>query len=123
LKEKGANINNRGWANRTALHNAAFAESPVNIPMLLDWGLDINAQDDDGLTPLMYAVKFNATQPGIITNGKLPPLETVGLLLDKGANCLITNKEGKTAMDIAKEATGEAVIKLLESRCKHINNP
>lgn len=118
LKEKGANINEKGWANRSALHCAALTDSPKNISTLLDWGLDINAQDDEGLTPLMYAVKFNATQPGIITNGKLPPLETVDLLLDKGADCFITDKDGKTVIDIAKEATGTAVINLLETRCK-----
>ncbi|MCI0615549.1 ankyrin repeat domain-containing protein [bacterium] len=118
LKEKGANINERGWANRTAVHWAALAESPANIPALLDWGLDINAQDDDGMTPLMYAVQYNATQPGIRTTGKLPPLETVDLLLEKGADCSIKNKDGKTVHDLAKEATGSEVIKLIETRCK-----
>jgi ankyrin repeat protein len=121
LKEKGANINERGWNNRTALHLAALASTPVTIPGLLDWGLDINAQDDEGLTPLMYAVKFNATQPGIITTGKLPPLETVQILLEKGADCFITNKDGKTALGIAKDGNASALIELIETHCKSQN--
>src|SRR5436190_120684 len=55
LLEKGANPNIAGC---TLLHAAIFPRSqPEAVKLLLDYGADIEAEDDDGLRALHNAVK------------------------------------------------------------------
>ncbi len=61
--------------------------------MLLTAGADINAQDDEGKTPLMYAVK----EVGLWRD---TALESVGFLVSHGADITLRDKEGKTALDL-----------------------
>jgi ankyrin repeat protein len=67
--------------NRSLLHIAAQADRIVNIPYLLKHGLDIDAQDQQGATPLMLAVAYE--KPG-----------TVKALLKAGANAEIPDSDG-----------------------------
>ncbi len=71
------------------------------IISLLDHGANINAQDINGFTTLMYACFFG--------------FETiVTLLLSRGADVRITNNAGETALSIAQEKGHTEIIALLE---------
>jgi ankyrin repeat protein len=59
--------------------------------LLLEAGAQINAQDNEGMTPLMWAAKHN-TNPDVVST-----------LLKAGANGKLTSKEGKTAGAYADE--------------------
>ena len=89
---------------------------------------DVNAQRPDGMTPLMLAVASQTKDaptsgPGSveISDGKDGPRVrysesgyAVKALLDAGADMTLRNKEGKTALDLAKEIGNEEVLHLLE---------
>lgn len=72
--------------------------------------INVNVQDDKGLTPLMCAS----------ANGHLDIVEY--LIRERGANLNIKNNEGKTALDLAKENGHEEVAKfLIKFGAKHGN--
>jgi ankyrin repeat protein len=54
----------------------------------LDKGSDVNAKDEDGVTPLQYAAEGGYN-------------EIVELLIDKGANVNAKNDDGATPLDVA----------------------
>lgn len=71
--------------------------------------INVNAQDDNGLTPLMCATR----------NGHL---NVVQYLIKEGANPNIKNNEGKTALDLAEENRHEEVAEFLRrAGAKHGN--
>ena len=72
--------------------------------------INVNAQDDKGLTPLMCAS----------ANGHLDIVEY--LIREIGANPNIKNNEGKTALDLAEENRHEEVAEFLrKAGAKHGN--
>jgi ankyrin repeat protein len=71
---KGADIQAKDFLKTSALKAAAFGNDTETVRLLLDAGLDPNAADLPGLTPLMMAAGWNGN------------LEAVKLLLAKGAN-------------------------------------
>lgn len=80
----------RGW---TLLHLAADRYSVDAARVLLDHGLDVNAQDICGNTPLMRAV---------YRSKRGTELEFIKLLMSRGADPGIKNKAGESARDFAK---------------------
>lgn len=77
------------------------------VKMLLDKTKDINKQENNGSTLLIYAAK----------NQKMLPdtqKEIIKMLLDKGADKKIKDKDGKTALDWAKERKNTAAIEALK---------
>ena len=91
-------LNPRGNHGITILHHACFkdescqlikfpiCEMPIYdiIQLLIECGADPNALDNDGCTPLHYAVQFP---------------EIIKLLIDNNAHIDIKNKEGETPLD------------------------
>lgn len=74
LLEKGMNPNHMNWRRFTLLHDMAFTGEVSKARLLLDYGADINALDDEyQSTPLGYAAHW----------GKR---EMVALLLERGAD-------------------------------------
>jgi ankyrin repeat protein len=73
------------------LHWAVITNRPAVISTLVESGVDVNAADDFGFTPLMYAttIDFGDTEP-------------VKELLKAGADRKIKNYEGRTALDQAR---------------------
>lgn len=65
----GFDINNyKTESNGNFLHMAAtYQEQPEIIEFLISKGLDVNSKDNDGLTPLFYALKEN-TNLDVINN-------------------------------------------------------
>src|SRR5262249_1302570 len=69
---------------------------------LLDAGCDVNASDNKGRTPLIYAVAFE--RPAVIE-----------LLLKRGANISAKDHNGESALDWAMKSGNQEIIKLLPS--------
>ena len=128
LIEAGADVNSRVMG-ETPLHGAAgmhleLARGPVawgaralggvqgdrrgrsvdpagTLDELLARGANVNALTDNGMTPLMVAVRsFNT-----------PAIE---LLLRRGADRTIKDKSGKTALEYAKETHFGEMVRMLE---------
>lgn len=100
LVKEGANINaqnSNGW---TPLMFAIGSAHSDLVKLLLKIGADPNAPAKHGMTPLMEAALRNDTT--IAT-----------LLLDANAALDITNRSGKTALDIAAENGHKDMVKLL----------
>lgn len=87
-----ADVNKPGWA---PLHYAATHAEPVSIEMvrlLLEHHAYIDAASPNKTTPLMMAAQYG-----------LP--EVVKLLLEEGADPLLRNEQGLTAIDFANLAS------------------
>ena len=85
------------------LHVAAVYDSTQTIQFLIDRGLSVDIKNSNDDTPLMYVA------------GKSGVVKTATLLLQNGADPLLENKDGESALDMAKSAKREEMIKLLES--------
>lgn len=84
----------------TALHLAAKAASVFIIKRLCDVGFDINIQDDNSYTPLMYAIMYHA-------NNALKEL------IEQGADINICSRYDGDGMSIAKLSKNNYAIELL----------
>ena len=79
----------------------ASIEGDINkVKELLALGIDINIQDEEGNTALMYA-------------SYKEHIEIVKELIKSGANVNIKDRKGKTALDYAREEEYDDIIKLL----------
>lgn len=99
LVKAGLSVNARNEVGRTPIFDAVAGDG-VNLNLtkeLVSLGAEVNAQDDDGLTPLAYLYDT------AFEYGKVVPI-----LLELGANPLIKDKKGRTALDRAEAmARGE----------------
>lgn len=88
LIERKAEVNKPGW---TPLHYAATNADDVSLSMvrlLLEHHAYIDAESPNGTTPLMMAAHYG--HPTVVK-----------LLLDEGADPLLKNQQGLTAIDFA----------------------
>ena len=84
-------------------------EARENLRKIIIWlttaGVSIDAQDDDGGTPLMLAVATRSVM-------------AVRLLLEQGANAKSTNAYGETVLDIARRQGGGEITRIIEEHLK-----
>ena len=94
LFSRGAKINkvikDGYFGGQLPIHNVSRSKNIDVARFLIEHGAKINAQDNDGKTPLHIAVSF--------VNYELIPL-----YLEHGADPCIRDKDGKTPIDIALE--------------------
>jgi hypothetical protein len=57
LLELGANVNASGSSSGTPLHVAAGAKKAEHVAQLLAYGADVEARNDEGLTPLEFSLR------------------------------------------------------------------
>lgn len=95
LKDSGS------YSGRTLLHSACGREGLEIIEYLVSKGLDVNAQDDDGVTPLMIAVstkhRYYNKDSNSVTTSSISS-EKIRYLLLKGADPLAKSKSGMTLL-------------------------
>jgi uncharacterized protein len=97
LLERGADVNVVSRNPNivvTPLHSAAAGSHPGIVKLLLEAGADVNAAQDRGFTPLHSAANNDDR-------------ESAEALLAAGADPRLTTDDGKTAADLAGEATGD----------------
>ncbi len=70
-----------------AIHSAAKSDQADVVSLLLEFGVDINTTDEDGMTALHRAADGN--------------VRTVQLLIERGANLNIRDKQGYTPASLA----------------------
>ncbi len=92
-----ADLNRKDVNGRTALHEAATRGDAETCAALVRAGATVDAQANDGTTPLFAAMR------AAITSGKMDCMKA---LIDHGANSLIRDKQGKTALDQSRAAFG-----------------
>ena len=90
LLNHGAKANAKNASGQTALHLVSQGEyfscdNPDVTRLLLELGLDVNAQDKDKATPLHFACSYGN-------------FETALLLLDQGAKVYALNADGQTPL-------------------------
>ena len=101
LLDHGANLDSRNAEGGSPLHDAALAGSTDVIALLLDHGAKIDVRDSEsGATPLMLAASL----------GRVGGL---ALLLKRGASPTLRDKQGRTALDRARETGSIESIRLL----------
>ena len=102
LQANPESINAKGHGGWTPLMYAALYGDAAAVGLLLDKGANVNAQNEDGATALMYAIDN---------------VEKTRLLLDHKANPNLRSGQGRTALLIAVQWPGSyPIAKLLIER-------
>lgn len=108
LLEAGADPNIKDSEGAVPLSESVIGVIQPNIvKMLLDKDANVNAQETNGATALMYVSSNKQT-----TSEKRT--QTVKMLLDKGADKSLKDDKGRTAAMLAKEFDNKDVIELLK---------
>ena len=97
LIDRGADVNKTGW---TPLHYAATNGHLPLIELLLDQSAYIDAESPNGSTPLMMAAHYGTPA-------------AVKLLLEAGADPMLKNQLGLTAIDFANRANRKDSAELI----------
>lgn len=101
LLEAGANAKVFDRSGNTPLMEAIKHGHPDVVKALLAAGADTDMQDNDGYTPLMHAVAIG-------------DLDAARLLADRGEKSIaVKNKNGKTALDIARKKGKQEIVQIL----------
>ncbi len=110
LKAIGASDSMRVWCEESkisALMLAFLYNDITAAKVLLKMGADINLQDKNGETPLMYAVREKN-------------VSAVKLCLQNGSKIDIQNNNGETACDIARYMDCSQTVKILSEQEKTV---
>ncbi len=97
LIRRDADINKTGW---TPLHYAASNAHLAIMSLLLENHAYIDAESPNGTTPLMMAALYGSAT-------------AVKLLLDAGADPLLKNQQGLTAINFAQRANRTDAIEII----------
>jgi ankyrin repeat protein len=92
----------------TELHVAAYQGDLTWVRSCIAGGLQVNARDSKGYTPLHWVVDMGCA-PG-------EREEIVQALMDAGADPESTDDQGRTVREVAIETTSEYLIPLLERK-------
>ena len=131
------NINMRASNGSTLLHTAVMADKPEIVTVLIDRGIETNAQDDVGKTPLHRALELERDNIAelLITHGASTTVEDnyggqplldavrnaggdyelVELLLERGADPHHQNDYRVSPLSMARTTGDTTLIELLKS--------
>ncbi len=99
-------VNARNKNGQTALHSASGCHYPRIVALMLKVGLDVDAQDNYDMTPLLLALG-----PHSFDNASSPAVAQ--LLLEHGASVHVRNKEGQTPLHLASYCHHSGMVALL----------
>jgi ankyrin repeat protein len=102
LVDAGADVTGVDSTGINLLHWAVITNRPTMIPILAGAGVPINAIDDFGYTPLMYAATVDEGDT-----------ETLRALLAAGANATLKNDEGRTPLQQARRLKHTDIVRVL----------
>lgn len=102
LLKKGAEVNRPGW---TALHYAAAIGNDDIVRILMEKSAFLDAQSPNKTTPIMMAARGGH-------------IMTVKLLLDAGADAMLRNESGLSAIDFANKNNHKDIAEGLTYRLK-----
>lgn len=126
--ERGADLHAVGPTGITLMHAAASSSSDVEkdrarIKFLQGKGLNVNALDAAGRTPLYYATRGEAIFSAFF--GGMPSFNerttSVDLLLEAGANPNLADHRGWTPLHVAAFANQERLVKALLAKKANVN--
>ena len=100
LLKHNASVDDCDGSGNTALIGVAFKGNTELTNILIKAGANINAINNLGYTPLIFATMYNQEK-------------VVKLLLKHNADKFIKDKEGKLAIDYAKEKSYSVIVNLL----------
>jgi ankyrin repeat protein len=104
LIDHGADVNAQGFGGQTVLGRAVFQDYPDTVMLLLETpGIDVDLATNNGTTPLMSATANTVSAHGV---RKDDMTYYIRHLLAAGADPLMTDKAGKTALDHVKLSNG-----------------
>ena len=109
-----ADVNAKDKLGQTALMAAASAGETDNVRVLLDAGTKIDALDKNGNTALMLAASagpYNSVR-------KIETGDSVKLLLARGADSTVRNKQRERAIQLAVKADRKDVVAVLKGAKK-----
>jgi ankyrin repeat protein len=137
LHRNGSSVAPRGYSYNTPLHAAAYYGDLEMVQILLEYGVDVNTQNDAGCTPLDFASRNGHRNDSrvvqlLIEHGADPntrasrsgfaPLhrasengriEVVRVLIEHGANVEVQDKYGRTPLNVASGSQREEILELL----------
>jgi ankyrin repeat protein len=105
LVAAGADVTGVDGTGINLLHWAVITNRPAMIPILTKAGVPLNAIDDVGFTPLMYAATVDQGD-----------IATIEALLAAGAKAGIRNDEGRTALQQAQRLKHAEIVRVLRGR-------
>jgi len=105
LLEHGANVHTRNKKGRMPLHAASYRGLSGIVTLLLEFGADVDAQDNRNLTPLLLV---SQSQP--IYGGDTKAAQ---LLLEHGANIHVRNENGQMPLHMASHHGLSGIVALL----------
>ena len=109
MLENGVSVHQTQTSGWNCLHLAVRYGQPDTISTLLEYGIDIDAENQ-GWTALQLAA----------LNGHM---DIVSILLNKGANSSILNRDSKTALDIARDEGHDKIAAIIIETEFQGNNP
>ena len=141
LHRNGSSVDLRGHNRNSPLHSAVRYGDLEMTQVLLDYGLDVNLQNEIGTTPLGLATYGDFKDPRVIQlvldhgadpnarrwnnitalhqASELGRIEIVRLLVERGARVEVEDDEGRTPLDVASGERRDEILKLLlEHRAK-----
>merc|ERR1712098_331446 len=102
------NLDKKSAGGFTALHKAAYWTDDAEIArMLVEAGVNINVQDDNGEAALHWAARWNRLKIG-------------KFLLEAGAKLDVRNKWNETPLDIANDFDYEEFVAMIDKKNKKI---
>ncbi len=106
--------NSYGW---TALHHMKLYQLDEFMPLLLKHGANVNAQDNNGLTPLHRLLKtINADRLGPIEKDQEKVIvKAVRRFIDAGADVQLKDDQGQRPYEYALRYSLSSVVELLDT--------
>jgi ankyrin repeat protein len=103
LLSTGASVHSRNMRGQTALHLVAQRSEPLAAylaSILLEHGADVNAEDEQGLTPLLLAARFGSAS-------------LLGQLLERNAHIDAESLEGRSVVTMAVLSSNQEAVQAL----------